>query len=50
MRKLLRVNLSNGTIKEENMPEKIATDYVGGRGFGVRYLYDEVAPGIDPLG
>ena len=50
MRKLLRVNLSNGAIKEENIPQKIATDYVGGRGFGARYLYDEVAPGTDPLG
>jgi len=50
MRKLLRVNLSSGAIKEENIPQKIATDYVGGRGFGARYLYDEVAPGTDPLG
>jgi aldehyde:ferredoxin oxidoreductase len=50
MRKLLRVNLSSGAIKEENIPQKIATDYVGGRGFGAKYLYDEVAPGTDPLG
>ena len=50
MRKLLRVNLSSGAIKEESIPQKIATDYVGGRGFGAKYLYDEVAPGTDPLG
>jgi aldehyde:ferredoxin oxidoreductase len=50
MRKLLRVNLSNGAIKEENIPQKIATDYLGGRGFGSKYLYDEVPAGTDPLG
>ena len=50
MRKLLRVNLSSGAIKEENIPQKIATDYVGGRGFGAKYLYDEVPASTDPLG
>jgi aldehyde:ferredoxin oxidoreductase len=50
MRKLLRVNLSKGTIKEEDIPQKIALDYVGGRGFGSKYLYDEVPAGTDPLG
>jgi aldehyde:ferredoxin oxidoreductase len=50
MRRLLRVNLSNGAIKEEEIPRQIALDYVGGRGFGSKYLYDEVAPGTDPLG
>src|SRR4030042_1865308 len=49
MRKLLRVNLSNSTIKDEDIPQKIALDYVGGRGFGSKYFYDEVAPGTDPL-
>jgi aldehyde:ferredoxin oxidoreductase len=37
-------------MKEEDIPQKIALDYVGGRGFGSKYLYDEVAPGTDPLG
>ena len=50
MRKLLRVNLSNSTIKDEDIPQKIALDYVGGRGFGSKYLYDEVPAGTDPLG
>jgi aldehyde:ferredoxin oxidoreductase len=40
MRRLLRVNLSNGAIKEEDIPQKMALDYVGGRGFGSKYLYD----------
>ena len=50
MRKLLRVNLSKGVAKDEDIPKKLALDYVGGRGFGSKYLYDEVAPGTDPLG
>jgi aldehyde:ferredoxin oxidoreductase len=50
MRKLLRVNLSSGTIKEESIPQKTALDYVGGRGFGAKYLYAEVPAGTDPLG
>jgi aldehyde:ferredoxin oxidoreductase len=50
MRRLLRVNLSNGAIKEEDIPKKIADGFVGGRGFGSKYLYDEVPAGTDPLG
>jgi len=48
--KLLRINLSTGACREEDIPEKIVTDFVGGRGFGVKYLYDELQPGTDPLG
>ncbi len=47
--KLLRVNLTTGAISEEVIPQEIVVDFVGGRGFGVRYLYHELAPGIDPL-
>jgi len=50
MRRLLRVNLSSGAIKEEGIPNKVAEAYVGGRGFGAKYVYDEIPPGIDPLG
>ena len=50
MRKLLRVNLTNGAIKEEDIPKKIADGFIGGRGFGSKYLYDEVPAGTDPLG
>jgi aldehyde:ferredoxin oxidoreductase len=50
MRSLLRVNLSKGVAKDEDIPKKLALDYVGGRGFGSKYLYDEVPAGTDPLG
>jgi aldehyde:ferredoxin oxidoreductase len=48
--KILRVNLSKGKVSTETVPEEIATDFVGGRGYGIRYLYDEIVPGTDPLG
>jgi aldehyde:ferredoxin oxidoreductase len=49
-RRLLRVNLSGGVIKEEEIPVELAEVYIGGRGFCAKYLYDEVRAGIDPLG
>jgi aldehyde:ferredoxin oxidoreductase len=46
---LLRVNLSKGTCKREDIPEKTVMDFIGGRGLGIKYLYDELRPGTDPL-
>jgi len=48
--KLLRVNLTNGKIKEEPLKEEWAEKYLGGAGIASRILYDELKPGIDPLG
>jgi aldehyde:ferredoxin oxidoreductase len=48
--RVLRVNLSSGKIARETVPESIAADFIGGRGYGIRYLYDELTPGTDPLG
>jgi aldehyde:ferredoxin oxidoreductase len=47
--RLLRVNLTTGSIKYEDIPEPILRDYLGGRGLGSKYLYDELKPGTDPL-
>ena len=47
--KILRVNLSDGSVKEEPLREELAKLYLGGRGLGVRILYDELRPKIDPL-
>ncbi len=47
---LLRVDLSSGKVSTETIPESITADFVGGRGYGISYLYQELAPGIDPLG
>ena len=50
MGKLLRVDLSNGTITEEALREEWLPQFIGGAGLATRYLYDEVPKGIDPLG
>ncbi|MCF8067360.1 MAG: aldehyde ferredoxin oxidoreductase family protein [Desulfobacterales bacterium] len=48
--RILRVNLTSGNITTEALDEKIAKDYIGGRGLGIKYLYDEIDPAVDPLG
>ena len=50
MGKLLRVNLTEGSILQEEIPEEKAKKFLGGRGLGTKYLFDELTPGIDPLG
>ena len=47
--KIARVNLSTGEIKFEELPQKTAVSYLGGRGLGARILYDEVGPSVEPL-
>jgi aldehyde:ferredoxin oxidoreductase len=48
--KYLRVNLSSGTAVDEPLALTLAMDYIAGQGFGIKYLYDELKPGIDALG
>lgn len=50
MGKVLRVNLTTKKVSVEDLPEKIARDYIGGAGFGVKYLFDEVPGDVDSLG
>lgn len=47
---LLRIDLSSGRIKKEEIPRRWLDLYVGGRGLGLKYLYEEVPKGADPLG
>jgi len=49
MGKILRVNLTEGKITEEAIPEKTARMYLGGGGLATKYLYDEVKKGTDPF-
>jgi len=49
-RKILRVNLSEGTVVEEALNMEWAADYIGQRGLGTRYLVEETDPKCDPLG
>ena len=47
--KILRVNLSTGKAQPEPLNEKWARDFLGGKGLSIKYLYEELEPGIDPL-
>ena len=40
--KILRINLTDQTAKKEKLPLKVAKDFIGGAGFGVKFLFDEV--------
>ncbi len=48
--KILRVNLSDGSISEDKLDEMFCRKYLGGAGFISYYLMKELKPGIDPLG
>jgi len=47
--RLLRVDLTRGEVRFEEIPEGILRDYLGGRGLGSKYLRDELGAGTDPL-
>lgn len=47
--KILRVNLSDKTVKNETLDVELAKKFIGGRGLGTKMLMDEVDPGIDAL-
>jgi len=45
--KILRVDLSEGTVSIEELEQAFIEKWVGGVGFGAKYLYDEVSPGVE---
>ena len=47
--KLLRVNLTAGTVKSEPLNMEWARAYLGSRGLGSKYLIGEIDPKVDPL-
>lgn len=46
---ILRINLTNGTIKKEALDLEEAKKYLGARGLGTRLWIKEVDPKVDPL-
>jgi len=46
---ILRVNLDEESIHKEPLPETLVRQFIGGRGFVARILYDEIAPGTEPF-
>ncbi|MFX1571766.1 MAG: aldehyde ferredoxin oxidoreductase family protein [Promethearchaeota archaeon] len=47
--KVLWVNLTEGTFKEESIPELIYHQYLGGYGLAVKLIYENMPAKIDPL-
>ncbi|MFB6125885.1 MAG: aldehyde ferredoxin oxidoreductase family protein [Halolamina sp.] len=47
---ILRVDLTAGTVARERVPERWRRRFLGGKGLGARYLYEELDASADPLG
>ncbi|APX97022.1 aldehyde ferredoxin oxidoreductase family protein [Natronorubrum daqingense] len=48
--RILRVDLSAPRVSSDAIPERWLQEYVGGKGIGARYLYEELEAGTDPAG
>ena len=47
--KILRVNLSDSSIREENLDIEKAKKFIGARGLGAKIMFEEVDPKVDAL-
>jgi aldehyde:ferredoxin oxidoreductase len=50
MGKILRVDLTHQKVSEEPLPREDAALLLGGCGLATKYLFQELKPGVDPLG
>lgn len=50
MGKILMVDLSEGKIAEEKVPDEVYEKYLSGIGLGAHVLYNRIPAGADPLG
>ena len=48
--RILRVNLSESTVSQEEIPERLFDKFLTGAGLATHYLYHEVPKGAEPLG
>ena len=48
--KFLVIDLSCESIDIIPVPEELKQAYIGGKGFGAKFLFENVLPGTDPLG
>lgn len=46
---LLRINLNAGIVQAEPLQMDWAKKYIGSKGLAIKYLYEELKPGTDPL-
>jgi len=47
--KILRVDLTKGEWKVEELDPKLGAKFIGGRGLGSKILFDEIDPKVDPF-
>jgi aldehyde:ferredoxin oxidoreductase len=47
---ILRIDLTKNEITKQPLDETIVRNFIGGRGMNSKTLFDEIKPGIDPLG
>jgi aldehyde:ferredoxin oxidoreductase len=50
MGKLLLVDLTNMSLREDELSEEMARRFIGGYGVGARVIMERMRPGVDPLG
>lgn len=50
MGRILNVDLTTRTLRDEVLDESLYRDFLGGYGIGAKLLYDRMASGVDPLG
>jgi aldehyde:ferredoxin oxidoreductase len=48
MGKILRVDLTRGSLKDESLDAEVMRKYVGGLGLAAKIMYDEVPPQVTP--
>jgi aldehyde:ferredoxin oxidoreductase len=48
--KIAFVDLSSGKVEEEQLPDKVYREYIGGVGIGAKVLYERMEPEANPLG
>lgn len=46
----LDVDLNTGKVTESKLSDEFVANWIGGYGFGAKVLWDELEPGVDPLG
>jgi aldehyde:ferredoxin oxidoreductase len=47
--KLLHINLGKGKAVADKLDAAMAKNFLGGRGFAAKILWDELKPGLDPF-
>lgn len=47
--KILDVDLTSAVVSEAELDRSLAADYMGGKGFGAKILYDQLPTGCEPL-